>query len=426
MIQVIRITLSVLLIVLVGVACSASDYKFRGAALDEKTSDGQPINRLSINNPSFSPNGRYIAFDFHEFAIVNRRFVRSRLFIGLYDLQDQAVQILKPPLDHEIGFSWHSPSFDPTGSKLTMVTICITKGCSEDVFGTQIGVLDLAKDQFTWVTNARQKTYNWNYSTTRGRTRTSWPKYGRSVVRGYPVFSADGEGIYHVMSGGGKGSIFWQQFDAEYWLNYISLDGPKDLKVSKDQSVLDYFDDAVLFKGDGRLSRAGNNRLIFSGVRALGPSTDELDARRTSAFFYDITGEELSVAFDKNNTPIDPSLPLDRQHRLRSISASEDGSRIVALGGKKNVIFLRDEGRFQQLLTASDLGISRIGQISISSDGRLVAILPPQTPIRSDDTAASLENFWLLDLDTGALKSLPLKNPFREAISLAQIKTSWP
>ncbi|MCC3304781.1 hypothetical protein [Sneathiella sp. HT1-7] len=413
-----KVFVSLMLAVLACISCSASDYKFRGASMDETTADGKPLVRLSVNNPSFSPDGRYFAFDFYEFSFVDQRTNRSRLAIGIYDLKSQAVNILKPPLNPEMGFGWHSPSFDPTGKKLTMVTVCITENCSDEIYGTQIGVFELDTNKFTWITDARQKTYNWDYLlSARGLRRTSWPKYGRSVVRGYPIFSSDGNRIYHVMSGGAKGSIvFWMQFNADYWLNELDLENSTGSHIASDESVLAYDHDAVIFKGDGRLSRSGDNRLIFSGTVALGPGYEELEARKPSAFFYSIESDELSVAFDKDNMPFDPRFPADRQYRIRSISSSFDGARIAALSGKKDIVYLWEKGKFRTLTTAADLGVDRVSQVSISSDGNQLVILPPQEPISPEDFAADIEHFWLLDLNSGKMKSLPLRSLLRRTI----------
>lgn len=217
-----------------------------------------------------------------------------------------------------------------------------------------------------------------------------------------------------MMSAGAKGSIiFYMQFDAEYWLNVIELEGPA---AGEDASLLGYQDDAVIFKGDGRLSLAGNNRLIFSGWRGLGPSISELDKRQPSAFSYDISDDELSVAFDKNNTPLDFRFPADSQYRLRSISASNNESRIAALSGKGDVVSLIDDGDFQSLLKAEDLGIDRFEQVVISGDGRQLVAVPRQKPFEPNDRFLEPNDIWLKDLNSGGWESLPLKKSLRNAI----------
>ncbi len=219
------------------------------------------------------------------------------------------------------------------------------------------------------------------------------------------------------MSGGAKGSIvFWMQFNADYWLNELDLENSTGSHIASDESVLAYDHDAVIFKGDGRLSRSGDNRLIFSGTVAFGPGYEELEARKPSAFFYDIESDKLSVAFDKGNTPIDPRFPADSQYRLRSISSSGDGTRIAALSGKKDIVYLWEKGKFRKLMTAAELGVDRVSQISITGDGNQLIILPPQEPISPEDFAADIEHFWLLDLNSNALTSLPLEKPLRDMI----------
>ncbi|MEH6477292.1 MAG: hypothetical protein V7727_16485 [Sneathiella sp.] len=410
-----RIGICVTLVLLACIACSSSGYEIGKARVDGNKVGGEIAYELSVNNLTFSPDGRHLVFDFHEFAFEKRRISRSRISIGLYNLKDETVTIIDPPVDPETGFDWHSPSFDPTGRKLVMVTSCITTKCSDQIYGTQIGILDLDNDKFSWITDARDKTYMWNYGySPRGLRRSSFPDFGRSNVRGYPIFSADGKRIYHMMSAGAKGSIiFYMQFDAEYWLNVIELKGPA---AGEDSSLLSYQDDAVIFKGDGRLSLAGNNRLIFSGWRGFGPSIDELDKRQPSAFIYDMGDDELSVAFDKNNTPLDSRFPAVSQYRLRSISASNNESRIAALSGKGDVVSLIDDGNFQSLLKAEDMGIDRFEQVVISGDGQQLVAVPRQKPFEPDDKFLEPNDIWLKDLNSGDWMSLPLKKTLRNAI----------
>ncbi len=408
------------LTLLVCIACSPSDYKFRGAAVDTVTEDGKPLYELSVNNPSLSPDGRYMAFDFHEFATINKRRIKTPISIGIYDIEKQSIELLDPPYDpnvkvpHPLAKQWHSPSFDHSGQKITMVIRCGDPACPNETYGTHIGVLDLSSKSFERVTYARQEVSYWfvDFRTmqSRSRSRVGW---SQSVIRGFPVFSPDGRRIYYVSNGGAKmSSIFWQQFNADYWLNYIDLDQPSGAYPSSDNVLMNEGHGVVLFKGYGNVALIGGDRLIFSGIDALGPKMNEYQANNVSAFFYNLKTDELSVAFDNNNIPKDTRYPNKRQYSwAQSISASYDGRRIAVIRGYGNTVSLWEGGQFRDVVTAEALGVEAIQYVAISGDGSRLVVVPSHT-----FPETKIDSFWMVDLDSGKMESLPLRSLLRKTI----------
>ena len=66
-----RAVLSVLLILLACVACSPSHDAIERWAPNYKTENGELLYRLSVNNPSLSSDGRYMAFDLAMVVLIN-------------------------------------------------------------------------------------------------------------------------------------------------------------------------------------------------------------------------------------------------------------------------------------------------------------------------------------------------------------------
>ncbi|USG59733.1 hypothetical protein NBZ79_11145 [Sneathiella marina] len=405
-----RIVLSVTLVFLAAIACSPSDYAFKGSVPTYETEDGEPLYRLSVNNPALSADGRYMAFDFHEFARDGRETLRTHLKMGIYDLEKQSIEILAPPIKE---LQWHSPSFDRSGKKLTFVATCNLKTCPEEAIRTHIMVMDLETKQVEQLTNNKQEIFGWAYSYgSVGAYRIERPWLSRSIVRGYPVFSADGSRIYYVANSGAfTSSIYWWAINRDHWLGYLDLNEPIPPFKVRDDTLLSNDHDAVIFGGGGQISTLDDGRLLFGGIDGKGNNSKYVRDMQASAFTYDNNSDELSVFFDKTDIPLDPNRPKSHLYSLQSIFSSFDGTDIALIRGERDIVSVWHAGDFKDIVTAKQLNLTRIQHVAISGDGNTVAIIPPYSyPVTDIDV------FWVADLTRNKLKSFPIRSVLRRAI----------
>ena len=409
-----RAVLSVLLILLACVACSPSHDAIERWAPNYKTENGELLYRLSVNNPSLSSDGRYMAFDFEEFTRDGKRTIRSRLNIGIYDIQKKSVEIFFSPIPE---YDWHSPSFDRSGKRLTFVAVCNSKKCPDESRRTHIMILDIKTRASLQITNNQQQIESWgfNYATIEAyRTRgTGTP---RTTVRGYPVFSFSGRRIYYVSRSGPRlSSVFWMQFNPNYWLNVLDLEEVSGPFQASDKLVQNKNQDVVIYKGDGRIAVLDNDKLVFSGRDAIGRRYKTLKTRQPTAFFYDLASDDLTVAIDRYNTPSDPHMPADKTRRVHSLTASYGGLIAAIRGRDHDVVTVWKEGRSRDILRAEKLGLKKIGYISLAGNGKSMVIMPSHIPSYTEPPS-DIDNFWILDMSTGGLQPLPLRKLLREAI----------
>jgi len=415
----IRAALSALLLLLTCIACSPSDYAFKGAAPRYGTEDGELLYRLSVNNPSLSFDGRYMAFDFHEFTSDGKHTLLTHMKLGLYDIQKQSIEIFTPPIPEA---KWHSPSFDRAGKRLTFVAVCTYKICPNETLRTHIMIMDLETKNVAQITNNKQRIESWafNYATSEAHRASGGPGLPRVMVRGYPVFSKDGTRIYHVSRPGPlRSSVFWLQSNPDYSLNVLDLSEASGTFQASDKLVQYKYEDAVIYKGDGRIAVLRGNNLVFSGRDAVGYNYKPLRTRKPTAFFYNLEENKLSVAIDKFNTPTDPRIPSKHKQRIYGLTASYDTGLIVGIRGQKHdIVTAWTGGQPEDLIAAEKLGIEWIGDVALSGDGRSLAILPNYRPPYV--SPPEIDDFWMLDIDTGTLTKLPLRDLLRSVIKAAE------
>ncbi|MEH6477663.1 MAG: hypothetical protein V7727_18370, partial [Sneathiella sp.] len=322
-----------------------------------------------------------------------------------------------PPLDEQ---DWHSPSFDREGKRLTFVSNCKGKACSAVAKGSHIAVLDIETKEFRQISNGKQEIEVVSFSYVKKEPlRLSPPGYSGKIVRGTPVFSLDGDRIYYMAGTGSGSDIFWQQFNDFSWLNVLDLTAASSSYAASDKLVQKLDQSAVMYKGGGRIAVIGEDRLIFSGGNTLGLHYRGVNAYHPSAFFYDVTKEKLGLALSAKNLPVDPRFPVDSFYVTRILTASNDGQKIAFIRGFSDIVSIIESGKFRDIISASDLGLEAINYIALSGDGKTLVITPPfvsAPPLISTDQ----DTFWVMNMDSGSIKKLPLRSLLRKAIENRQ------
>ena len=119
----------------------------------------QSYDGLNIIGMALSPDGRYLAVDtVEEFSLGDRLIRKNRVFITLYDLQNNEAKILNPLGVLTSGVGIHSPSFDRSGRYMVMVTECFRPDlpiCDEVRYGNQIISLDLKTGDVEQISSAK-------------------------------------------------------------------------------------------------------------------------------------------------------------------------------------------------------------------------------------------------------------------------------
>lgn len=112
-----------------------------------------------IGPPSLSPDGRLIAFAYGK-TVGNNALL-------LYDIESEQLRLIDKPSHLVVT----RPSFSPDGQRVAVATFC-KEGCEPDEKNYQIAIVDLDKEEMTFVTS------------------------GRDFVRTGPIFSHDGSALF--------------------------------------------------------------------------------------------------------------------------------------------------------------------------------------------------------------------------------------
>lgn len=400
----------ILILILFSLSACTSQQNVRQKAIDDLLAKNDS---LFIGGQKLSPDGQYLVFDFVEnFTRGKGDLRRKHVFAALYDLNRGQIEILSP-LGNNVGT--HSPSFDHSGQYLTMVTSCHERTCPKKIYGSQIIVLHLRTGEVEQITTARMKHILWGWSWGPNKSRKSSVGIsGRVTLKGYPVFSPDKNSIYYVSNGTPSGSsVFHRQFDVDFELRILNRNHRNGKFIWIDEQVFKEDHDVVIFGGSGQLSMQSNGTLLMSANKPLGLKWRYYRERDVSAFYYDTAENELSVAFDKHNTPVTRNQKKANKSGTfsSSHSASIDGQKISLVREFGKTVSIVEGGKFRDIITTKDIGNSNISTAALSGDGNWLAVFFSQS--RSVDHRGV---FWLVNLKTGVRKSLPLHTPLRRAL----------
>jgi len=144
------------------------------------------IGPLMVYRPALDRHGERLLFDIRLTDPATGR--GSPYYLALYDIAAEEVRLLLPPPPRSL----YSGSFAPDNNRVVLVQHCgDPQLCQPEEQGNQIGFLDLKKDSFELVTDARDPV-PMNY--VHQRDRVVW-KDGKIAGRKNPILRARAERV---------------------------------------------------------------------------------------------------------------------------------------------------------------------------------------------------------------------------------------
>ena len=371
---------------------------------------GRDIDSLEIFRPALSPDGRFMVFDFYEYAEPRGGQLRvTPNHLALYDIEAQSVAVMAP---NDPIYSYNSASFVGDERMLVAIQHCWSEACLPEDLGHQIVLLDLEGQRSRRLTDGRKPSYLW-------RLRSSEPteKEEQRIFRTRPIFVPSEFAIYYMGFPGYRETApaIGEQWPVSYQLLRVDLEtGEESLAMTPEHGP-------VVFGRYGRVAQAGDRRLVFSGSsEASIVQENPYRDIRARAFFFDIDSRTLTPLFP-DPPYFDNSSERSVSHRFTfsplSLTSSADGKRIAFIdfadGPEFRSVWLREDGATQEPLELETYGINVVSAAALSADGRWLAILD------LDDN----RRFLLMDLDSGQVRQLPLQLPLRQAIEEAKRNT---
>lgn len=408
--ELIRISSSVfgflLSAVLLGGCEAGIDYikSSRSTAFNEQWKKHvEKIHNIEIDNPFLSYDGRYMAFDFRQLLVKKEESGTTTNLVGIYDF-DTGGYSLVTPFGEAIGF--HSPSFNKAADKLLMVSHCFdAKTCDENIRGNQIVMYDLKSKELNWLTSyfTDGKYRKGSYS-----DQSTISYLGRTIIRGYPIFDLTETGVYSVVGNGRTSSnYFHQRFNGDFSL----VRHTPSIKVGGDWNeklLVNHEDQFGHFVNGGRLSISRSNEILIYAGKIYGDERSEFQKETINAFFYDVKSDRLSIAFDENNSPVNAST-MDPYFRTWTTLHVTDrsGTRIAFQGRSGHTIFIREGNSNRQLLTSDELGLTHLGELHMSGDGKWIVVFPSEAGPKNND----LKYFWRINVETRERAKIALRDP---------------
>jgi|GEM_PF-4337591 len=372
--------------------------------------DGRDIDNLEIFRPALSPDGRYMVFDFVEYASdPNDQALATRNHLALYDIEAQSVVVMAP---NDPMYSYNSASFVGDERMLVAVQHCWSEDCPPEDLGHQIVILDLQEQRARRVTDGRKSSYLW------WTIRQSVPpkKFEYEIIRTHPIFVPSETAIYYMaLRRGDFGAVpaFGEHVSQpRRQLMRVNLESGEESLVMGPESG------ALEFRQFGRVALAGNRRLVFSGGwPSMGENAKAFNDIHAKAFFLDLETKRLSPLFP--NPPYFDDTTGRSSHRgltfwPLSLTSSADGSRIAFVDQSHDAgqmgVWVREDGLVREPLDLTSYKIRRAAFVALSGSGEHLAILDDQ----------SNQHFLIMNLENGQVLELPLRAPLREAIREAR------
>jgi len=370
-------------------ACSAKDLRY---------ARGEPAPGLRYSDFSLNWDGTKIAFDFW---LVGNSSAR----IAIFDFESKETRIIVG--SHRI----FSPRFSPSGRYLTFVARCaeypdhVVPRCPEGQLGPVIVVFDMESGEERFL--PAEGSYDVWRPTYGGEAPNTFSFGASGSTKAMPIFSHDERSIYYLSSA--------FRPDARRAWNF----SPRviDLQTEEDRFVLDEDDDALYFGRAGIISPSGDGRYVIFG-RSGYDGVRQAEYRELKAF-----GFFLNEADDLEERVISGTeLAHDPRYRGKirgsmMITGGRMGPMEIYGVGSGAGSYVREEivftfrsdifvFRVEELIRiggAADFGYRQVTGISLSGDGRVLALIG--TPLDEQKTTVDI---WLLDMDTGERRQVTL------------------
>lgn len=346
---------------------------------------------LYIDSPALSRDGRRLLFEFYE-RLSERE--RTRYRIALYDIEELSVRIIESP-DPRI--DWYHPSFKASGEAFTLISACRYQSCSPERSGANIATFDLRSSMFQVVTTSGKQEYMWHKPYGPGPL-TLVPI---SLNRTSPVYAKSGMEVYYL---GSRSIPLFERDERNFTVRKVDLSSGKDEILLNEESGVAYF------VGDGSIAVSGDHGLIIFGGFGIGASRDPAFRKNeVFGYLYDTDRHEVSALLQRSDLP-EPD--FRRSPKTDSLSASLDGKRIAYIAGRSFELVILREGRRQRVVaTLDELETQSLGDIALSGDGKRLVIFG--SPLHAP---GDLSYLWVIDLETGERRRLPLAATLRAAI----------
>lgn len=370
-------------------SCS-SDVKYDRQESLNRVYEGN--NNLYIQNPSLSPDGRTLLFDFYERISQDER---SRYAIGLYEIDTRKIRIIRPK---DPRMEWYSPSFSGSGDRFAMIEICLHETCRRELSHPNIAEFNIVSNNSRILTSYGKQEHMW----TKPFASSPLQLVPVELNRTSPIYSRDNSEIYYL------GSRFWPgdiTKERDFTLRKVKI------RSKEDRIILNEKSGAAYFLGDGSIALADNaNLMIFGGVGKGGLSESQFRRAATFAYKYDLRRNAVSGVLAANDLP-DP----DFRHSvvIDSLTASRDGRRAAYIAGRGqgNVVLL-ERGKQEIIATKREFKIQSLGDLAMSGDGTRLVVIGDARHSPGD-----LGYFWLIDLETSARQRFQLSELLRETLN---------
>ena len=401
----IKTSICILLGMMFLTGCSIEAFKARNksAYLEFLEKRSERLGRIETGLPSLSFDGRLMVFDAKMTLLPKGEDGTFTRLLVLYDFETQEFDLIAPYGD-QIGF--HSPSFNRNSDKLVMVSECEDyRKCAENIRGNQIVLYDLKTHKIDWLTDNSKKVSlrtNW---TLKSKKPFMYPS--TQVVRGYPIFGpTENEVIYFAGSERFLSTYFSRRQKGDATLKKLSKTGDPNTPW-KEELLINDPDQYGFFVTAGPISIMRNKRLLFSAYKLKTNVKTILSKESVNAFFYDFATDQLSIAFDEANTPVD-TLEKEEKRRVFAYWHMSDakGDRVIFTSSNSRFLTIQDKGAQRKLLFLQELGLSGVRGISMSGNGQWMVLTPPEFVVKDTD---DLNYFWRINLDTNERQKFPFR-----------------